>query len=269
MRMPAPRPTRPDRGRSSPQSSVEGSLARQWAALVKDQGVDFFGVADLAPAHDAILRQGGPAIASFPRSLSFGLALRSEIVERLPGRADPAVAIMYRRDGYELVNERLDCLSDRVATWLQKRGHRAMAVPASRRTDSIRVCGAFSHKLAARLAGLGWIGKSCLLVTPEVGPRVRWTTVLTDAPLDVGTAPLEEQCGNCRACVEICPVRAFTGRPFRVDEPREARYDAGKCDRYFQWMRRRDPSTAVCGLCLYVCPYGRSAGAPLTTRLPL
>ena len=87
-----------------------------------------------------------------------------------------------------------------------------------------RQLGFFSHKLAAHLAGLGWIGKSCLLVTLEVGPRVRWASVLTDAPLMAGE-PLEERCGECRGCVEVCPAGAFSGRSFFFDEPRAARFD--------------------------------------------
>ena len=94
-----------------------------------------------------------------------------------------------------------------------------------------RELGLFSHKLAAHLAGLGWIGKSCLLVTLEVGPRVRWASVLTDASLMAGE-PLEERCGECRGCVEVCPVGAFSGRSFFSDEPRAARFDVFKC-RYY------------------------------------
>jgi epoxyqueuosine reductase len=94
-----------------------------------------------------------------------------------------------------------------------------------------RELGLFSHKLVAHLAGLGWIGKSCLLVTLEVGPRVRWASVLTDAPLMAGE-PLEERCGECRGCVEVCPVGAFSGRSFFSDEPRAARLDVFKC-RYY------------------------------------
>jgi epoxyqueuosine reductase len=54
---------------------------------------------------------------------------------------------------------------------------------------------------------------------------------------------------------QICPVNAFTNRAFREDEPREARFDADRCVRYFSEMEENgDPS--VCSLCLYVCPYG-------------
>jgi epoxyqueuosine reductase QueG len=224
-------------------------LAERW-------GTDFFGVADLAVAHDAILAQGGPMVAKYPRAISMGIVLPHSIVNQLPRRAERAVAASYRSHAYGVVNQRLNLLASRVFSFLQQQGYDAMPIPASQRVSDDGLCAVFSHKMAAHLAGLGWIGKSCLLVTPEVGPRVRWTTVLTDAPLAVTGERLDEQCGDCVRCVEICPVSAFTGRTFRNDEPREARYDAGKCDRYFAKMRDKDAETMVCGLCLYVCPFG-------------
>ncbi|MGO9176289.1 MAG: 4Fe-4S double cluster binding domain-containing protein [Desulfobaccales bacterium] len=90
-----------------------------------------------------------------------------------------------------------------------------------------------------------------------MGPRVRWGTVLTDAPLEATGQSSGERCGDCRECVDICPVKAFTGQPFRAGEPRAVRFNATKCDRYFAKMRERDAETAACGLCMYVCPYGR------------
>ena len=225
------------------------SLAETW-------GADFFGVADLSPARDAILGQGGSVIAEYPRAVSIGIALFHTIVNQLPQRAERAVAVGYRHHCYDVINQRLDLIVSRLSSVLQGDGYRALPVPASKRVDAERLCAVFSHKMAAHLAGLGWIGKSCLLVTPEMGPRVRWATVLTDAPLKVTGEPMEEQCGTCEQCVEICPVKAFTGQPFRKNESREARYDASKCDRYFTRMEEQD-ELAVCGLCLYICPYGR------------
>lgn len=249
----------------------EDALSQALRDLAFSLGTNLFGVASLVSARDEILSQGGPEVASFPRAISLGIRLRDDLVDVLPDRADPEVARSYGRHCYEAVNERLDVLSAGVAHWVKRHGWRALAVPASQRIDDQRICGLFSHKLAAHLAGLGWIGKSCLLVTPEAGPRVRWGTVLTDAPVETGEACGEDRCETCRACVDICPVKAFTGRPFRPHEPREARYDARACDGYFASMRRRDPSTAVYGLCLYVCPFGRSGRpsdlAPPSPRL--
>jgi epoxyqueuosine reductase QueG len=223
---------------------------------VKSLGADFFGVADLSPARDEILAQGGFAVAEYPRAVSIGIILSHAIVNQLPKRVERAVAINYRHHGYNVVNQRLDQVGSQVYSFLQRKGYQAMPIPASQRLDDDRLCGVFSHKLAAHLAGLGWIGKSCLLVTPDAGPRVRWATVLTDAPLTVTGERLEESCGGCEKCVEICPVGAYTGRAFREDESREARFDAKKCDQYFDEMQEEDPETAICGLCLYVCPYG-------------
>jgi len=229
--------------------------------VVERWGADLHGVADLSPARDFILAQGGAEVARYPRAISMGMALPHSLVDQLPQRADRAVAVGYRHN-YDTTNQRLDMLAAQVAGLLQRDGQRALPIPASRRVDNERLCAVFSNKLAAHLAGLGWIGKSCLLVTPRFGPRVRWVTVLTDAPMEAGT-PLDERCGACTRCVEICPVQAFTGEPFRADEPREKRYDAAKCDRYFKDMQSRDIETAVCGLCLYVCPYGqRAANTP-------
>jgi epoxyqueuosine reductase len=232
-------------------------LNRKIKEIAETWGADFTGVADLSLAHLAILTQGGPLIAGYPLAISVGIGLQHAIVDQLPNRANRAVALSYQYHSYDLINQRLDLLISQVSRFLQRQGYQALPIPASKRIDDERICAAFSHKMAAHLAGLGWIGKSCLLVTPEMGPRVRWATVLTDAPLQITGQPLEGDCSNCNLCVEICPVHAFTGEPFRVSEPRGKRYDAGKCERYFDEMREKDEGLAVCGLCLYVCPHGK------------
>jgi epoxyqueuosine reductase QueG len=224
--------------------------------LVKSLGADFFGVADLSPAREAILAQGGSIVAAFPRAVSIGVRLFDAIVDQLPGRNEYAIAIQYRHHCYDVINLRLDQIASQLSSLLQGEGYQAFPVPASKSIDDEDLCGIFSHKMAAHLAGLGWIGKSCLLVTPEHGTRVRWATVLTDAPLEITGEPMKEQCGTCVQCVEICPVKAFTGKPFKVGEPREVRYDARNCDDYFNRMSEKGKS-AVCGMCLYVCPFGR------------
>ena len=60
--------------------------------LAKTLGADFFGVADLSDAHDAILDQGGAGIAKYPRAISMGISLFDDVVDRLPQRLEGAVA---------------------------------------------------------------------------------------------------------------------------------------------------------------------------------
>jgi epoxyqueuosine reductase len=232
-------------------------LENQLRVSAMTWGADYFGIADLSPAHDTILEQGGTEIADYPRSVSVGIALFHPIVDQLPRRQERAVAVNYRSHCYDVINARLDEIVSRMASVLQREGYRAFPIPATKRVDDDRICGIFSHKLSAHLAGLGWIGKNCLLITPDMGPRVRWATVLTDAALERTGRPVGERCADCHECVDICPVKAFTGQPFRAGEPRSARFAARKCDRYFSKMREKDAETAVCGLCLYACPYGR------------
>jgi epoxyqueuosine reductase len=233
------------------------NIEKQLQQSAMDLGADYFGIADLSPAHEAIAEQGGAELAGYPRAISIGVALLHPIVNQLSRHIERPAAAGYRSHCYEIVNTRLDQIVSRLASAVQRCGHRAYPVAASQRVDDKRICAIFSHKLSAHLSGLGWIGKNCLLITPDMGPRVRWASLLTDAPLTPTGQPIEQRCGDCRECADICPVRAFTGESFRAEEPRSARFDAAKCDRYFRKMRDKDPETAICGLCLFTCPYGR------------
>lgn len=223
--------------------------------MAEHEGADFFGIADLSSVKDTIIEQGSPFVADYPKAISIGIRLPDTIVDALKDRDNPAVAVNYRH-AYDITNLRLDLLTSKLASIIQQDSHKALAIPASERYDNERICAVFSHKLAANLAGLGWIGKSCLLVTPEAGPRVRWATILTDAPLKITGEPVESKCVECSECVDICPVNAFTGEPFRENEPREVRYDAKKCEKYLYNLEDHSDWN-VCGLCIYACPHGK------------
>jgi len=127
------------------------------------------------------------------------------IADQLPRRDSLGVQRGYRHHCYDVINQRLDHLASRLSARIQRQGYRSLPVPASLIVDQERLMGLFSNRMAAHLAGLSWIGKRCLLVTPEVGPRVRWATVLTSAPLEPTGTPMEERCGHCEECVRICP----------------------------------------------------------------
>jgi epoxyqueuosine reductase len=228
-------------------------------ALAGELGAEFYGVADLGPAREEILRQGGEETADYPRAVSIGISLVDTIVDTLPRRLEePSVSGNYFHHCYDVINQRLDLIASRLAGELTRQNHRSLPMPSKEHYDNERICAQFSHKLAAHLSGLGWIGKSCLLITPQVGPRVRWNTVLTHAPLKPTGEPMHERCADCNDCVEICPQRAFTGRNFRAEEPREARYDAGKCLGYFISTAQSAGFRMACGLCIYACPYGKT-----------
>lgn len=229
------------------------SLNEELRECAKSLGIDLFGVADLSPAKEFIRAQGGQHVARFPIAVSLGINLLDDVVDELHHHEDLIVISSYR-GLYIAVNAELDRAALMVAKRIQDSGFSAYPIQASQIVDRKKLEGAFSHKLAANLAGLGWIGKSCLLVTPDRGPKVRFATVLTDAPLKAGK-PLKNMCGSCRRCVEICPVKAFTGVPFDPSEPRDNRFKAKLCDEYTEG-RIQVFGDVNCGLCVYVCPYG-------------
>lgn len=231
-------------------------LLEEIRILAEKRGADFFGIADLGDACSAIAAQGGPGLSPFTRAVAIGIILAGAVVDRIAEPDDRAAAATYRHAAYDVVNTRLDLIASEISSLIQKTGYPVIPVPAAQRVDDRGICGLFSHKLAARLAGLGWIGRSCLLVTPAAGPRVRWVTVLTDAPLPASGKPMEDRCGTCTACIDICPAGAFTGKQFREEESREARFDARACERFIAGREERS-GYPVCGLCLFVCPHGR------------
>lgn len=232
------------------------ALQRQLEEKALSLGADYFGVADLTQVEAFVRRQGGEMIAQFPRALSIGVVMPFDIVDQLPRHQERAVALAYGSHSWNILNHRLDHIASRLSSILQREGYRAFPIQTSQTVDEEQLYGHISHKLAAHLAGLGWIGKSCLLVTPEVGPRLRWATVLTDAPLEAGE-PMQERCGECEECVTSCPAGAFTGRSFDPSESREARFDVYKCDAYLSSKERAEEQ--FCGMCVYACPHGKGA----------
>jgi epoxyqueuosine reductase len=123
----------------------------------------------------------------------------------------------------------------------------------------------FSHKMAATRAGMGWIGKTDLLVTEEFGPRVRLGTLLIDRPVGEDAIPVDEsRCGSCTLCVKMCPASAASGLLWKVGMEREDFFDPFKCrntciDLSLKNLKKR---VSICGICVSVCPKGvkRTAG---------
>ena len=69
-----------------------------------------------------------------------------------------------------------------------------------------------SDKQWARRAGLGWIGRNTLLVNPSLGSYCNIGELVTPSPADRYDTPLENGCGDCRACTDACPNHALSER---------------------------------------------------------
>lgn len=210
-------------------------------------GAVVVGFADLSPV-DETARQG------FPRAISFAMPLAPAIVAGIAAGPTEAYSQEYNRLNILLTQTALD-----IAAYIETIGWKAHARPASGDWSAATLRAPFQHKTAATLAGLGWIGKCALLITPDFGPALRWSSVLTDAPFKTGTPVVESRCGDCTACVDICPGQACTGRNWRQGMLREAFWDPKACMAGMQQISMaRLGRSGICGMCIAACPYTKA-----------
>jgi len=152
----------------------------------------------------------------------------------------------YNCDGYWLLNEVVaPLLLRRVVMFLEQEGYTSVPVHnpfhphSGRRTRDDQPAGPdgmISLRVVGAAAGLGEIGHSKVLLTPEFGPRQRVFAVLTDAELEPTPLFTGTVCDGCLACVRECEACAIgQSRDVRLTiEGREychAPLDAGACAR--------------------------------------
>lgn len=68
--------------------------------------------------------------------------------------------------------------------------------------------GELSDRAVAERAGIGWSAKNCSIITPEFGSYVYLGEMLTNLPFEP-SVPMEDECGDCRLCLDICPTGAL------------------------------------------------------------
>ncbi len=160
---------------------------------------------------------------------------------------------------YKRANKFLAHLSKTTAEYLKDRGNRAVAIKPTVEGEDLdheTLTTSLPHKTIATRAGLGWIGKSALLITEKYGAAVRLATVVTDAEFETANPVNDSHCGDCNKCVENCPAKAISGRNWELGLEREAIYDAFACYGTARKLSKKIslPST-ICGVCINVCPW--------------
>ena len=209
--------------------------------LLRTKDVDAWGVASNDPRL--------PLAPEFPIAISMLMRLDPLVVRGL--RHGPTEDY---EEEYLRLNVALDDATQTLVDVLQFHGHAAERVPATHGAagngDS-----PFPHKSAATRAGLGWIGKTALFVSPEFGPAVRLSTVFTDLDLPAGDSVTESRCAECRECVDACPAGCGKDVLWRPGMARELLFDAGACRHQMSLFESVD--SQICGICIAACPYAR------------
>ncbi|MBQ8604199.1 MAG: epoxyqueuosine reductase [Oscillospiraceae bacterium] len=160
---------------------------------------------------------------------------------------------------YRTVNFFIDQCLLQAGLLLEKNGYKFITVAASQsiNDEGWLYRGRYSHKAVARQAGLGSIGKSCLFLHKDYGPRVRLGTIFTDAPFENPVRLPPNPCTGCNICKEKCPSGAISGKMWVPGMEREEFFNRDKCSNHMKREYKHIGRGAVCGLCIKYCPLNK------------
>jgi epoxyqueuosine reductase len=169
-------------------------------------------------------------------------------------QTDPAAPVISRyafgKDYHVIVKEKLNHLLQTIKECIPDCNGRVF-------TDSAPI----PEKAWARKAGLGWIGKNTLLISPTHGSFYFIGGIILDAKLpEYPIQTMSDQCGTCSLCMDACPTQALIA-------PRVL--DAKRCISYQTVELKNGPDVNLsgkfmnrvfgCDICQEVCPWNNKA----------
>jgi epoxyqueuosine reductase len=169
-------------------------------------------------------------------------------LQRLEDRQSGVISVYaLNRDYHDLVKGKLK----RIAQWLAH----ACKAEVKVFVDTAPLM----EKPLAQKAGLGWQGKHTNLVSRELGSWFFIGTIFTAAELEPDQ-PEADHCGSCRACLDICPTKAFPA-PYQLDARRCISYLTIEHDGHIAPEFRVAMGNRIfgCDDCLAVCPWNKFA----------
>lgn len=152
------------------------------------------------------------------------------------------------RDYHKVLRARLQQLAERIRGEIGEFGYRVF-------TDSAPVM----EVALAEKAGIGWRGKHTLLLHREAGSMFFLGEMYTDLPLPAD-APTTSHCGQCRACIDVCPTQAILA-PYKLDARRCISYLTIELKGSIPLELRPLIGNRVygCDDCQLVCPWNKFA----------
>ena len=212
----------------------------------------FAGELDYMRRHGAKRTRPASLVPGTLRIISARMDYRPDAADSTCVLADGGRAFVARyalgRDYHKVLRGRLQRLADTIAGEVGRFGYRVF-------TDSAPVM----EVELARKAGLGWRGKHTLLIAREAGSFFFLGEIYTDLPLPVD-APVEEHCGSCSKCIDVCPTRAIVA-PYQLDARRCISYLTIELKGSIPVELRPLIGNRVygCDDCQLVCPWNRYA----------
>ena len=210
-----------------------------------DDGASLVGFADIREL-PADIRH------SMKSAVSIAVALDADVISEIIDGPTKRYHEEYKR-----VNSFLSGLCKRTVEILEHQNVEAVAIaPTIKKVDYNSLQTPLPHKTVATRAGLGWIGKSALLITKQYGPAVRLASVLCDIDCQTADPVNESFCGECTECVDHCPATAIAGNNWEAGCERDTIYNARQC---YTMAKRLSGAigvtSTICGICIAACPW--------------
>ncbi len=203
-----------------------GNLTEEVKRLVLSNEIDLVGVAPVERFVNAPeghrpedLLPGARSVISLGMKMSLGPQVTQRIA--LTDRRFRHASFSYRWFAYGLLNQYfMDRGAFLVVKLLEERGYMGLPTVASGVEDLKNIMAAFSQRHAAVAAGLGEFGWNGVALVPGAGPRVRFVSIITTAPLapdPMYSGPRLCEPNACRKlgggvqlCVRVCPIQVIS-----------------------------------------------------------
>lgn len=173
---------------------------------------------------------------------------------------DPTKAYISRyalgRDYHKLIRKRLSQLAQRIDAALPADFPGKGEVQNRAFVDSAPVM----ERPLADKAGLGWTGKHTLILNSEAGSWFFLGELFTFLPLPVDQSQQPNRCGDCTACLKVCPTDAFP-QPYVLDARRCISYLTIENPGVIPEEFREPMGNRVfgCDDCQAICPWNKYA----------
>lgn len=172
---------------------ASGEFMKEFETYAKSLGISSIGYTQITP--DLLIKE---RFISYPHTIVLTMAIGEEIINSKPGeKAHTLNDSLYAEFGE---------ITYKLSDYLRKNGYATeVAHPYE---------GGVNFSPLGQKAGLGWIGKSGLLITPELGPRLKISAIFVSIANLPETSQddhswISDYCSRCSKCIKACPEKAL------------------------------------------------------------
>lgn len=164
--------------------------------FVRNPGIDLVGIADLH-RFEGMPTASKTFMTIFLKNFHYAIVLDAQLNKLGKNATGSQVSLFMEKEAIE------------VLAYLEGRGKPGLIVQTEDEFETVKRMGLIFLKVLAKGAGLGWQGRSLLIINPEYGPVHRWIAVLTNLSLQADE-PIPNLCGECSLRIDKCPRGALT-----------------------------------------------------------